>query len=120
MEIGRSNTSMRCKKAAQDEGVDNGGCPNPKTPKKLACWAVSQSGGASPNFPVITDRSSVAILSKRTTDGTLRPVPGEAAIGAISGPVRGTEVITQITRSDRRSLSRELRGPDGAYRRKDL
>jgi hypothetical protein len=26
-------------KEAQDEAADNGGCPNPKTPKKLACWA---------------------------------------------------------------------------------
>jgi hypothetical protein len=43
----------------------------------------------------------VAILSKRTTDGTLRPVLVEAAIGAISGPVRRTEVIKQTTRSDR-------------------
>src|SRR5271165_5881956 len=95
--------------AGQDERADTGGCscPNPKTPKKLACWAVSQGGGASPSLPVITDRSNVAILSKRTTDGTLRPVAGEAAIGAISGPVRGTEVIKQTTKSDRWSLSRD-------------
>ena len=69
--------------ADQDDGAAIGGCPNPKTSKKLACWAVSQSDGASPNLPVITDRSSVAILSKRTIDGTLRPVSGEAAIGAM-------------------------------------
>ena len=88
-------------KAIQVEGAGGSGCANPKTPKKLSCCAVSQTDGASPNLPVITDRSNVAILSKRTTDGTLRPVPGEAAIGAISRPLRGTEVMKQTTRSDR-------------------
>lgn len=69
--------------------------------------AASQAGEALPSLPVITDQSSVAILSKRTTDGILRPVSAEAAMGAMSDPVRGTEVMKQTTKSERRSLSRE-------------
>ena len=61
----------------------------------------------SPSLPVMTAGSRVASLSKRTTEGTLRPVPGVGAIGAMSGPARGTDVMKHTTRSVRRWLSRE-------------
>ncbi len=64
------------------------GEPKPNTPKKVVRFAASQSAGAAPIRPAMTDRSSVASLSNRTTEGTLRPVPVVAARGAISGPVR--------------------------------
>ena len=64
------------------------GEPKPNTPKKVVRFAASQSAGAAPSRPAMTDRSSVASLSNRTTEGTLRPVPVVAARGAISGPVR--------------------------------
>ena len=41
------------------------------------------------------------------TEETLRPVPGVGTICAMSGPVRGTEVMKHTTRSARRWLSRE-------------
>jgi hypothetical protein len=81
--------------------------PEPEDTEETGLLGGQPERWALPNLPVIIDRSSVAILSKRTTDGTLRPVSAEAMIGAISGPARGTEVIKQTTRSDRRSLSRD-------------
>jgi hypothetical protein len=50
--------------------------------KKTARLAASQSAGAAPMRPTTTDQSRVASLSKRTTEGTLRPVSFGAAIGA--------------------------------------
>jgi hypothetical protein len=49
----------------------------------------------------------VANLSKRTTEGTFSPVPAVAAMAAVSGPLRGTDVMKHTTRSGRRSLPRE-------------
>ena len=67
----------------------------------------SQGREASPSLPAITDRSRVAILSNRTTDGTFNPVVEDASIGATSEPVRSTEEIKQATRSSLRSLLRD-------------
>ena len=71
---------------------------------------VEPVGGALPSLPAMTAGSSVASLSKRTTDGTLRPIPGVDAIGTLHGPVRGTEVMKHTTRSVRRWSSRETTG----------
>src|SRR5208283_462157 len=79
------------------------GCEKPKTPKNTARCAASQSAGASPSLPAMTERSRGASLSNRTTEETFRPVPDVAAMDAMSGPLRGTDVMKQTTRSGRRS-----------------
>ena len=58
-------------------------------------------------MPTITERLSVAILSKRTTEGIFNPVPRTGTMGAIPGPVRNTEVMKQTTTSNRLSLSHD-------------
>jgi hypothetical protein len=74
----------------------------------VACAAERNRNVAQGGLPAMTERSSVASLSKRTTDGTLSPVPGSGPSGAISGPLRGTDVMKATTRSGQRSLSREM------------
>jgi hypothetical protein len=66
---------------------------NPNTPKNTFCASLSQAGSASPMRPAMILLSIVAILSKRTEDGALSPVPAVGAIGMASGSLRGTEVI---------------------------
>ena len=83
------------------------GSPKPKTAKNVERFASSHALGASPNLPAMTVLSSVASLSKRTTEATFNPVPGVGAMGTVFGPVRGTEVMKHTITSVRASLSRE-------------
>ena len=55
--------------AVRSRAMQNGyGGLKPNTPKKIALFAASQSAGAAPSRPAMTDRSSVASFSNRTTD----------------------------------------------------
>ena len=54
---------------------------NPNTLKNVFPAPANQLGSASPRRPAMMPLSIVAILSKRTDDGILRPVPAPGPIG---------------------------------------